>query len=76
MMTRFFSQTKGWMASGLAALHTSSIRGGKKSARAVLLTAPTKEMNRPNFGMVSASMTEKYEQVLLIYLYNNKGRQV
>jgi len=33
--------------------------GGNTSARAVLLTAPTRDMKRPNFGIASARITGK-----------------
>lgn len=41
-------------------LYTSSIRGGNTSARAVLLMAPTSDMNSPRFGIDSASTTVRW----------------
>lgn len=38
---------------------TNSIIGGNKRAKAVLLTAPTNEINRLRFGMASARITVK-----------------
>lgn len=51
-----------------------SIIGGKTRASAVLLTAPTKDMKRPNFGIASARITKiialksKHSHVYILYL--------
>lgn len=63
IINTFLIHTKMGIPSGRVDLQTSSMRGGNTSAKAVLLTAPTKEMNRPSFGIVSASTTKTYKKL-------------
>lgn len=44
-----------------------SMIGGNTRARAVLLTAPTRDMKRPNFGIASARITE---EKIIMYINN------
>lgn len=59
MMTEFLTSMKSVMPVDFCDDRTSSMTGGKTSASAVLLTAPTSEMKRPSCGIDSARITGK-----------------
>lgn len=59
MMMVFLKIINSVIPEGFCENMTSSMTGGKKSASAVLLTAPTSEMKRLSCGIDSARMTEK-----------------
>lgn len=55
-----------------------SIIGGKTRASAVLLTAPTKDMKRPNFGIASARITKIIaleSKHAYVYMYKIRSQQ-
>lgn len=59
MIMKFFTSMNGVMPVAFCDEDTSSMIGGKTSASAVLLTAPTSEMKRPSCGIDSARRTGK-----------------
>lgn len=69
----FLVATKTVMPLLFCELVTSSIRGGKTRASAVLLIAPTKEMNSPSCGIDSARMTERENIIVELRLHYTKA---
>lgn len=59
MMLAFLRSINGVIPVDFCEEWTSSMTGGKTSASAVLLTAPTSEIKSPSCGIDSARMTEK-----------------
>lgn len=68
-MNPFFSPMKNGIRPRSRCLVTSSIIGGNRSARAVLLMAPTSEINRPNCGIASAKATANKEELHIHFCY-------